>query len=709
MKIHFAFLPIATALLCLSCAEKRYAEPLSPEKALESFHLREGFSIETFAAEPHVFDPVEMVFDEHGNAYVVEMPDYPFKPEPGQEVGRIRLLVDSDGDGNIDKSVIFADKLSEATSILPWKGGLLVAAAPHILLLKDTNNDFRADVKEELFTGFFKDNSEAQITNLRFGVDNWIYASNFGMAGEVRFTRKPDAPPLSMMGADFRFRLDRGEFALASGAAQFGQTRDDWGHRFITQNTLHIRHVVIPWYYLHRHPYLSSTNAVLNISDHDLVMFQLTDPPYWRAERTRRRQKEFDEKKLDRTEYAEDHFSGSSGGTIYAGDAFPNEFYGSVFTGEVMGNLVHRDVLTPLDESPTFVASRDVAEKDREFLASTDPWFRPVNFTVGPDGNLYVVDMYRQHIETPLSIPEDLKADMDFLNGSKLGRIYRIRPENSTAQKGDYPNLRNMETQEYVNLLTHPNQWWRLQAQRLLLERQDTSVVPSLKKLFANHEDPRTRLHAFYALEGLNALDSKLVTQAMMDPHPGVREHGVILSEHYPECLPQLLRMTEDSSVQVAFQACLSLGEFSGKQVMESFARAMAQYGQDPWFQTAVLSSETGSSLDFLELLVTKRLFLQEANPEMVSFPDQFSYVVGARNKKGEVIRLLNLLSHPEIKESSWKVAALTGLANGLKNSETTPPADVHLQQALQKLLDNGTPEIKAAVEALTDVLKLKK
>ncbi|MDH5251538.1 MAG: dehydrogenase, partial [Cyclobacteriaceae bacterium] len=170
MKIHFAFLPIATALLCLSCAEKRYAEPLSPEKALESFHLREGFSIETFAAEPHVFDPVEMVFDEHGNAYVVEMPDYPFKPEPGQEVGRIRLLVDSDGDGNIDKSVIFADKLSEATSILPWKGGLLVAAAPHILLLKDTNNDFRADVKEELFTGFFKDNSEAQITNLRFGV-----------------------------------------------------------------------------------------------------------------------------------------------------------------------------------------------------------------------------------------------------------------------------------------------------------------------------------------------------------------------------------------------------------------------------------------------------------------------------------------------------------------------------------------------------------
>jgi len=180
-----------------SCSDRRYADPLSPDEALKSFQLRKGFNIELFAAEPDVLDPVEMVFDEQGNAFVVEMYDYPFKPEPGKEAGQIRMLADSDGDGRIDKFTVFADKLSEATSVLPWKGGLLVTAAPHILYLKDTNNDFRADIKEELFSGFYKDNSEAQITNLRFGVDNWIYASNFGMAGEVTFNRKPNSPPLS--------------------------------------------------------------------------------------------------------------------------------------------------------------------------------------------------------------------------------------------------------------------------------------------------------------------------------------------------------------------------------------------------------------------------------------------------------------------------------------------------------------------------------
>jgi len=370
-----------------------------------------------------------------------------------------------------------------------------------------------------------------------------------------------------------------------------------------------------------------------------------------------------------------------------------------------MGNLVHRDVLTPREDSPTFVASRDEAEKDREFLASTDPWFRPANFTLGPDGNLYVIDMYRQHIETPLSIPEDLKAEMDFLNGSQYGRIYRIRPENYVAQKKGPPNLKNMETREYVNLLAHPNQWWRLQAQRLLLERQDTSVVSLLKALFAKHEDPRTRLHALYALEGMNALNSKLVDQAMTDSHPGVREHGVILSEQYPECFPQLIKMTEDPAVRVAFQVCLSLGEFPNQQVMESLARIVEKYGQDPWFQTALLSSETGSSLNFLELVIKRNSFFEKDNVERTSFLEQFSFVIGARSKNVEMIRLLNLLS--VMKENSWKLSGLNGLASGLKNPKTIVEPDAQVQQALQKLAVNGTTEIKKAVEDLSTVLKI--
>src|SRR4030095_12693716 len=180
-------------------------------------------------------------------------------------------------------------------------------------------------------------------------------------------------------------------------------------------------------------------------------------------------------------------------------------------------------------------------EKNKEFLTSTDPWFRPDNFTVGPDGALYIMDMYRQHIEAPVSVPDDLRSDMDYNNGKDKGRIYRIVPKNAAPYKKISPDLKNATIEKIVEQLSNPGQWWRLQAQRILLERQDKSAVPALKNLFAHHLDPRVRLHALYALEGLNSLDAIIVGQAMKDVHPGVRESAIILSEKYPECLPQLI------------------------------------------------------------------------------------------------------------------------------------------------------------------------
>ena len=144
---------------------------------------------------------------------------------------------------------------------------------------KDTDGDGRADLKEIVFTGFFTGNEEAQITNLSFGVDNWIYANNTGQAGEVSFTREPDAPKLKMHGADFRFRLDRNQFELTTGSGQFGLALDDWGHRFFTTNSIHISEVVTPKRYLLRNPYLpvSFGTGSLNISDHDPLMYQISE------------------------------------------------------------------------------------------------------------------------------------------------------------------------------------------------------------------------------------------------------------------------------------------------------------------------------------------------------------------------------------------------------------------------------------------------
>ena len=139
-----------------------------------------------------------------------------------------RLLEDTDGDGRVDRVTIFADKLLQVTSVLPWKGGLLVTSAPDILYLKDLDGDGKADERKVLFTGFALVNPESRVTNLRFGIDNWIYVSNSGQPGTITFTERPDLPPVNVLGADFRFRLDRGLFEAESGHTQFGQAMDDW-------------------------------------------------------------------------------------------------------------------------------------------------------------------------------------------------------------------------------------------------------------------------------------------------------------------------------------------------------------------------------------------------------------------------------------------------------------------------------------------------
>lgn len=676
---------------------QHYTGPLSPEHSLKTFKLTPGFKAEIFAAEPYVLDPVALEFDEQGNAYVVEMPDYPYEVEPGKGKGRIRILRDTNGDGRIDKASVFAENVTEATSILPWKGGLIVTAAPDILYLKDTNGDGRADHREILFSGFFQNNSEAQITSLRFGVDNWIYANNRGQNGLVSFSRSPDAKPVSVRGADFRFRLDRNQFELETGPGQFGQTINDWGHRFFTENSIHLQQAVIPWRYTHRHAFLPSTKAAVSISDHQELMHQETPPPYWRAERSRRRNKTYQEANMNRVEYAEDRFTGASGGTIYAADAFPPAFYGNIFTADVSGNLVHRDQLEPSEKAPLQVAKRPATEQESEFLSSTDPWFRPTTFTVGPDGYLYVLDYYRQHIETPVSIPDDLKAEMDFMAGSDKGRIYRILPAGAKARKVRF-NLKNASSVKLVESLAHPNLWWRLQAQRLLLERQDKTVVPALKAFLSKTQDPRARLHALYVLEGLEALTAALVKQALQDSAPGVRENALILAERFPELLPQVIEKTSDKAPRVAFQASLSLGSFNDPRIPAALSQVVSLYGQDAWFRTAVLSSDPGSSVELAEALHQQSFFQQPASWK-TAFLEDLAYVIGARNQKAQVTAFLGFLSQPGLEQNAgWQVAAVTGLAKGLGK---TAGGDARLAAALKNINTSSPTAVKAAVQDL--------
>ena len=666
---------------------QRYPGPLSPEESMKKLNVAPGFKVSLFASEPHVFDPVSLEFDEEGNAYVIEMPDYPYEVEPGKGHGRIRILKDTDSDGKIDQSIIFAENVTEATSMLPWKGGLIVTAAPNIIYLKDTNGDGKSDIREILFSGFFQNNSEAQVTSLKLGIDNWIYANNRGQSGKVVFSKTPDAKPVEVRGADFRFRLDRDVFELETGPGQFGQTINDWGHRFFTENSIHIQQAVIPWRYTHRHAFMPTSKFNVTITDHEEIMFQEIPPAYWRSERSARRNRVFKEANLNRIEWVEDRFSGASGGTIYNGDALPKEFYGNVFTTDVSGSLIHRDVLSQSDTNPVMLAKRTDSEKNREFIYSTDTWFRPVTFSVGPDGYLYILDYYRQHIETPVSIPDDLKAEMDFMAGSDMGRIYRLLPENVNYQ-GVKVELKKATGLQLVDYLSHKNGWYRSTAQRLLLERQDKTVVPAVKSLFSNSPDPRTRLHALYVLEGLNALNEKIVKQSLLDSESGVRENGIMLAERYSKMVKLLIPMVNDPSKRVSFQAALSLGQFEGKNVIAALAEVITQYGQNDWFRSAVLSSEAGSSVEILNSLIKDKTFFIKGESWKLSFIQDLSNIIGARYNKEQFSAYLKTLSTDLLSAANVQQAALKGLKAGLNKSEST-------KELAAKLNTSSVEEVK--------------
>jgi putative membrane-bound dehydrogenase-like protein len=567
----------------------------STAQAPESFRLSEDFRVELFASEPQLVDPVEIAFDEDGRAYVAEMRDYPTDPAHGKPPrSRIRLL-ETDAEGKIARSLVFADHLLQVSSVLPWKRGVLAASAPNILFLKDTDGDGKADIRRVLYTGFSLGNPQGRITSLRYGVDNWIYAANNGHDGRIRSPKHPRHPPVQVLGADFRFRPDRGLAEPASGPAQFGMTFDEWGNRFITHNTVHLRHVVLPMDYLLQAPSLNVRAVAQDISDHGRRMFQLTRPQRWRVELMRLRQRRHQKERRRPGEFAvAGYFTAATGSTVYNGDVFPSEYRGSVFTADVSGNLVHRDILRP--KGVTFSASR--ARKGVEFLASTDQWFRPTGLSNAPDGNLYMTDMHRQFIETPEVVPKSFRKRMNFRSGDTLGRVYRIVPNRPLKDRQLKPALGGLSGAELARQLTNTNGWHRITAQRLIVERQDRSSVPALLEIARNGDYPQARLHALWTLEGLGALPSGLVRAALGDRHPRLRENALRLAEPFLSqalVLDDVLARRSDADTRVRFQLALTLGRVLEPPLkphaLDALVRIAVRHRHNKWFQTAVAVS----------------------------------------------------------------------------------------------------------------------
>jgi putative membrane-bound dehydrogenase-like protein len=673
-------LPTVAAVV-LSAAAYLFAEQhaLNPDEAAKTFRAADGFQVEQFAAEPHLASPVSISFDADGRAYVAEMLDYPFiRTEkmfgPFPE-GQVRLIEDSDGDGKVDKSTVFATGVWLPISVLAWDGGVLVAAAPDILFLKDTDGDGRADVRKVILTGFDTSQDLYRVNGLLWGVDGWIYARGVGDT-PIHWGDDPGGPALSTKGMNFRFKPKEKKFEPVSGMSScVGLTQDDWGHLFFTNSAEHVYQVVLPRKYLSRNASLVAPRVVTQIPDHGGItpIFRVSLPQDWRVARTEQWKREGLEKKYFGTiEGRPDYTTAVTGPHVYRETLFPPEFRGNYFCCEAVGNLVHRDVLG--GNGPVFTAKRAASEQKSEFLASTDPWCCPVEIKSGPDGALYVCDMYRQMIEHPgpdggrdvPNVPYEILRKYGMRAGSTMGRIYRVSPRGTPPAKR--PNLGKATPRQLAEHLGGDAGWWRDTAQRLILENPQAADVNAIEAAATGAQAPAARAQALYTLDALAKLETRHVLAALADKSPGVREAAVRLAEPRlasdAALSARLFDLSGDDSALVRFQLALTLGETNSPDRIKPLAHIAVQDAEQPYTRTAVLSS-AGNGVALYGALLRAHLQRSGGAERLLA---ETARLAGAGGDASAVDALLATLGEANRDYADWvRLSTLRGLADGLK------------------------------------------
>lgn len=572
------------------------SEPVSAVDSLKLIHVPQGYRAELVASEPQVLDPVAFDWDAKGRLWVVEMADYPLgmdgKGKPG---GRVRVLEDADGDGRYEKSELFAEGLNFPNGILTWRDGVIVTAAPEILFLRDTDGDGKMDSREVLLKGFNEGNQQLRVNGLRWGLDNWVYCASGGHhAGHgvgIKVQSMRTGKMHEIGSRDFRFRPDTGEFELESGPSQFGRNRDAWGHWFGTQNANPLWHYVIADRYLARNPYVPTPPAIRHVVGPG-------SPPVYPASVQEKRYHSFDQS---------GRFTSACGSTIYGDEwLFGKGDAQHAFSCEPFHNVVQHNVIG--DQGVSFVASRAAGEEKYDFFASEDRWCRPVMARTGPDGAIWIADMYRYMIEHPDWLPKEGKEELlpHYRLGEDRGRIYQVIREGAKGKAPAAMKLDQLDTAGLVAALDSPNDWQRDKVQQLLLWRNDPKSVPLLEMLFQTNSRPQTRLQAIYMLDGLKALSSVTLAKALGDANPRVRENAIRLAEtrNDEELIAAATKLANDADAKVRLQLALSCGEWKSEKAAAALAEIAARDAEDPLMVAAVMSSALPHSKSFVPTIL---------------------------------------------------------------------------------------------------------
>jgi putative membrane-bound dehydrogenase-like protein len=610
--------------------------PKSPEESLKAIKIHPDFEIQLVAAEPLVRDPVAMCFDENGRAYVVELPEY--NDAKGEGYSTVKLLEDRNGDGVFDKSYPFLYNVTLPTAVFCYKGGVFIGAPPYLYYCKDTNGNGIADIKETIMTGFGRDKGdEGMINSFRWGLDNKIHFSTGTDGGVITLNADPKKKKYNTRRRGIIFDPETRTIELTTGGGQHGFGMDDWNRYYVCGNSRPMQILMYDDRYISRNPYLAPPSAVVSIAPGGKFtkLFRISQSEPWRIVRSRLRAQS------DKGDYEHGkpsgYFTAATGINIYRGNAWPEKYKDDVFVGEAANNLVFR--ATPKPKGLGLTAPR--SDKEVEFIASEDVWFRPVQLENGPDGNLYVLDMYRELIEGAPFIPEDIIKHLNPVGGQELGRIYRIVPKGSKQSKR--PLLGLATTTELVELLESDNGWTRDTAQRLLFERQDKQAVKPLKSIARNSKKPITRATALWTLKGLGALNENLILSRLQDNNPHVRIQALRVSESYAmdskAIQKEIIKLSQDSSLVVQYQVAFSLGSFQSKERNKAFTNLLSSNMRNPWIFMAVQSSLNYGAGEILTNVVNNPTLIKNNRSKILL--SALATQIGAQGREKEIKQFL--------------------------------------------------------------------
>ena len=565
------------------------AAPLiAPKDAVATITVPPGFRVELVAAEPLVSDPVAIAFDPDGRLWVVEMPGYnreivdglPFYLPQGEKKpvvpdGKVVRLDDTNGDGRLDRRVVFLGGLRLPRTVAFAAGGVLVGDPPQLWLCRDTDGDGRAD-KQELIADDFGDpvDAESSANGLLWGRDNWIHNTMYGVM--------------------LRHRDRTWERRQVPLRGQWGITQDDEGRFFYTRNSDQLRGDLFSPHYAARNPAFSEFAGVnVEVAKDQRVWPIRPTPGVNRGYRQ-------DFLRPDGTLAA---FTAAAASVVYRGNNFPPQYYGNAFIPEPAANLVKRSLL--LEQNGVIEA---VNAYDRtEFLRSTDERFRPVFLSNGPDGALYVVDFYRGILEGYNFITTFLR---DQILERRLneplwghGRIYRIVHERGVLNPA--PAMSKATTRDLVAHLTHQSGWWRDTAQQVLVERADRSASEALRNMAFNEPRAQSRLHALWTLEGLGLADEAVIVRALADRDASIRAAAIRVAESLMErgsatLWDRLRALAEDPEPRVQIQLALSLGEARSPRKQQIWFELLRRCDH-PFLVDAILTGIGGQEVAFLK------------------------------------------------------------------------------------------------------------